>query len=373
MKRRHMLQAMGAAGLAPIVSSNSAAASPAASDFRQLDPDKSLRVGMIGEDGHTSYVTNGLKYTPNAKLVAWAKGGPEGASSSDRRSSQAGAPVYDDYREMFDKEQLDIVGICLPYAWNTRAAIEAARRGVHMMIEKPSAVSLEDLESLQQAVTRNRVRSTLMLEMRLSRPVQAIKQAIVAGRIGAPATVTSQKTYKFGASRPEFYKDRAVYGGTIPWVAVHAVDYMQYVTGLQYTHVSAFHTNLAHPEYATLEDAGGILLRLSNGGSALCNFDYLRPDGAPSHGDNRLRVTGTRGVVEMIDFDDPDKVRVVLIEGENPPELLPLPEEQHLFPDFVSELRGSGTHVLTQDECFRITRVVLLARQAADTGTMLKI
>ena len=52
-----------------------------------------------------------------------------------------------------DRLDPDVVGICLPYYRNSEASIAAARRGVHVVSEKPVATSLEDLATLKKAVT----------------------------------------------------------------------------------------------------------------------------------------------------------------------------------------------------------------------------
>ena len=64
--------------------------------------------------------------------------------------------------------------------------------------------------------------------------------------------------------------------------------------------------------------------------------DYLRPDQAPTHGDDRLRVIGSKGVLETRDLNS----RVELITHEQGPRDLPTPETVPLFADFIGCLRG---------------------------------
>jgi len=47
------------------------------------------------------------------------------------------------------------------------------------------------------------------------------------------------------------------------------------------------------------EDHAGLLLRLANGGTATCHLDFLRPEAAPTHGDDGLRIAGSEGVLEV--------------------------------------------------------------------------
>jgi predicted dehydrogenase len=55
-------------------------------------------------------------------------------------------------------------------------------------------------------------------------------ESIKQGSIGKVRLMNSQKSYKLG-SRSEFYKHRQTYGGTIPWVGSHAIDWMYWLSG----------------------------------------------------------------------------------------------------------------------------------------------
>ena len=224
-----------------------------------------LRIGMIGTDGHVGTVLNGIPKIEGATLCAYAKGYPDDALDRVRKhpAFSEDTAVYDDYREMLEAEDIDIVGICRPYHLNAQAGIAAAERGIHIVGEKPIATTLEDLDALENAVQRSGVRLSTMLGMRLLPVFQAAKKAVVNGLIGEPILATAQKSYKFG-TRPGFYRDRETYGGSIPWVAIHAVDFTRWVAGLEYTRVSALHGNLAHPDYPGCEDQGGIPVRFPN-------------------------------------------------------------------------------------------------------------
>lgn len=209
-----------------------------------------LRVGLIGTTGHVGTVLNGIPLLDDVVLAAACKGSPEDdlGRIRDHEAFTPDTTEYETWQELLDAGDLDIVGICRPYSLNAEAVVASAETGAHIICEKPIATELNDLERIQQAVARNKVRLTTMLGMRLSRPFQAARQAVASGQIGEPLLVTAQKSYKFG-TRPDFYRDRTTYGGTIPWVAIHAVDYARWAAGIEYTSVTAHHNNLAHPDY----------------------------------------------------------------------------------------------------------------------------
>ena len=94
----------------------------------------------------------------------------------------------------------------------------------------------------------------------------------------------------------------------------------------------------------------------------MINIDYLRPETAPTHGDDRLRIIGSEGVLEIKDSG----TRVELISSTHKPFDIPLPEGKSFFADFIKELRGEGKHILSPEEPFEMTRVALTAHQSGN-------
>jgi predicted dehydrogenase len=323
---------------------------------------------MIGIDGHLTYVLDGIPKLRNVRLVAYAKGQPSDDLEPLRRHPAVTRKTrfYDCYEELLEKEELDVVGVCMPYYRNAEVSTAAAERGIHIVSEKPIATTYEQLDRLREAVRKSGVRLTAMFGMRLLPAFQAVKKVVDSGTIGEPVMAIGQKSYKFG-SRPEWYKRRETYGGTLLWVGIHAVDFVRYCTGLEYTRVAAFHGNVGHPDFPELEDTAVAIFHFANGGTAAISVDYFRPEKAPSHGDDRLRVVGTEGIVEVKDHAS----RVELLTRKHGPRDLRLPRERQFFVDFVAELRGERRHVIRPDEPFRVNHICLIARDAADRREVL--
>lgn len=360
--RRTFLQAAGGAAALAFAPDGKADAR------RKIGANTVIRTGLIGrEGGHYGIILNSIPKMPNVHWVAYAKGEPreDTAWIQKQPAYTKQTHIYEDYREMLEKEALDVVGVCLPLYENAGASIEAVRRGINVLSEKPAATTFEDLSRLEEAVRQSGVCYGIMLDMRGMPIFQAARKAVQQGAIGEPILVSGQKSYQWGPERPWYYKEKKTYGGTIPWIGIHALDYMHWVSGQEYAQVSAWQGNKAHPQYPGCEDHAGILFRLMNGGTAMCHLDYLRPEAAPSHGDSRLRIAGSEGVLEAFEYGN----RVNLISSKGNAGDLPLPPAVDLFSTFVAHLRGEGQPLISTDDSFSITRVCLKARDAADHGT----
>lgn len=363
LDRRTFLQTAAAGSLA--------AAAASAAPGRKITKASVIRAGLIGRDGHYEILLGSISRLKNVEWVAYAKGEPgeNTAWIEKQRAWTKKTRVYVHYQEMLEQADLEVVAVCLPFYENAGAAVAAARRGVNVLSEKPAATTLEDLARLEQAVRESGIHYSAMLDMRGMPIFQAAHKAVRGGAVGEPILVTGQKSYIWGDDRPWYYKQRKTYGGSIGWVGIHALDYMRWVSGQDYTRVAAWEGNKAHPAYPGCEDNAGLVFRLANGGTATCHLDFLRPPKAPTHGDSRLRVAGSEGVLEAFEVGD----RVSLISPKGATGNLPLPPAVDLFEKFVGAMRGEGEPLVSAEDSLSITRVCLKARQAADQETWVKL
>ena len=101
-------------------------------------------------------------------------------------------------------------------------------------------------------------------------------------------------------------------------------------------------------------------MRLENGGQAAANIDYFRPKGAPSHGDDRLRVAGADGVVEVMDH----KTMLITPNGV---EELPLEEPKAMFAEFLRSIDDeTSPYRQSHDDVYALTDVCIRAQESAD-------
>ncbi|NOY81692.1 MAG: Gfo/Idh/MocA family oxidoreductase [Kiritimatiellaeota bacterium] len=324
-----------------------------------------VRVALIGAVGHVGYVLDGLRELPQAVLCAAAPGAPDEDGESVRRVlARTGSGVfYADWRRLLDREQPDVVAVTPRFYRHAEIAAAVLQRGIPVYCEKPLALDLGDLERLREAQIRGRAALGIMLAFRYEPAFFTARRLVAAGVIGEPTVGYAQKSYKRGV-RPEFYKRRAGFGGIIPWVGIHAVDWFRWVSGREYAAVVAQHVKLHAADYPELEDAATCLFELENGGSAAMSFDFLRPAGAPTHGDDRLRLLGERGALEV---RGKNCLELITEDGVERPEL---ESPAHgPFADFVlSVVEPTRACLIPGADAFRVTEIVLRTRDAADRG-----
>ena len=327
---------------------------------------------IVGAAGHVNLVLDELPGLSQVRLTAYAPSfAGEDVSRYARPDSSGNTPrEYDDWNRMLDKEQPDIVVVCGRYDLNGPIATEAARRGCHVVSDKPAAQTMDDVAMLRQIVADRGVQYAIMLPLRYGGPYFTARALVRQGIIGEPYLITAQKSYRWGSSRPEWYADPAKYGSTMTWVGIHAFDFARWVSGSDYTEVFAYHANLVHVERPGCQDVATVIAKLSNGGSALFNLDYLRPDAAPTHGDDRLRIAGSKGVLEVCD----QGTRLEVLTADEHVPSWPLEEPgRTLFGDFVAAIEGEGDLLVPAEDAFSITEFAIKAATAATTGRIVQV
>lgn len=310
---------------------------------------KKVRVILIGKEGHTGEVTTPAKQMPDIEIVAQLDG-------------------QTDYRPVLDREKPDIVGICNDNGARAAAIVACAERGLNFIAEKPFAIRLEDLARCRRAVERSGVRYTMMLPLRFAPHFLALKQIVASGQIGDVAQIGGQKSYKPAPNTP-WRNKTSTYGGTIPWVGIHMADLMRWTSGREFTAAAAFQARLGWAELGDRENTAAALFHLDNGGVATLRMDYLRPDGAATHEDDRLRLAGTKGVAEY-----QASTGVTLMTYGAPQRVItPLPAPQSLFVEFLRAIYLGAPDPIALADIWRINEICLKTRDAANSNRVVQL
>jgi len=182
--------------------------------------------------------------------------------------------------------------------------------------------------------------------------------------IGDPLVSYHQKSYKWGHTRPDYFRSRKTFPGIAPWVGIHAFDWMVWMLGDVFTSVCGLEDPTARPDFPACASQAGYLFGMQNGGVAVVTLDYLRPEAASSHGNERVRIAGTRGVVESTVAEG----KVILTTSDRGVRPLALVDVPYWYTTFVQAATRGGQPFMQMWEAFRITEISLKAQQSAETG-----
>ena len=332
-----------------------------------------INIAFIGTSGHGgNFAINGCEGMTDINFCAVAPGSVgenvQGILPSLRHFG-SDPKVYEDYREMLANEKIDICVVDPFYGDHAKCAIAALEAGCHVFCEKPVATNMEELEAVKAAWQKSGKEFCAMFNFRYNHSFYKAWQLIQEGAIGEVRLLNGQKSYKFG-TRPEFAKHRDSYGGTIPWVGIHAIDWIQWMSGKKFLSANAAQSRLCNNDNGELETDALVLYQMEDEVLASVTIDYLNPSTAPKWGDDRIRVVGTKGVLDVRSDS------LTLINGDAQGIQYPEfePGDDWMFPDFLGQCLGDGrTCRVTAEDSFAATEAALRAQESADRGCTMEI
>lgn len=276
---------------------------------------------------------------------------------------------YKTLKEMLETEKPDILVVDCRFTERYPAEKMALEMGINVYADKPIAVREDELLDLYATVKRTGKTLWAMDTVRYDAWYHTARKLVDGGAIGKVRMVNCQKSYRLG-KRLAFYGDRRYYGGTIPWVTIHSIDMIRMITGREMLRVYSQQNRADNGGYGDMESITTSCFEMQDDILATVNTDYYRPENTHSHDDDRMRVVGTDGIVEVIRRDGDHEVRLInaefngVVEQEQPP---------FIFEDFVHTLEGKGQGLLDIDESFRNAYVAICAQKSADERRIIEM
>jgi predicted dehydrogenase len=201
--------------------------------------------------------------------------------------------AYCDVEEMIAAEGVQALNICTPHPLHALHAVKAAKAGVHLLVEKPLAASLQDCDAILKAAKERGVKVGMISQRRFYAPCARVKKAIEDGKLGRPI---------LGSVAMYGWRDEAYYrsdpwrgswqgegGGVLVNQAPHQLDLLHWYMG-EVEELFGYWANLNHP-YIEVEDTAVAVLRFKNG--ALGNIVVSNSQNPALYG--RVYVHGSNG------------------------------------------------------------------------------
>lgn len=271
------------------------------------------------------------------------------------------AAVFDSLDQLLSEDKPDVLVVSTRPDQIPQAVKKGIKAGCHLIVEKPIALSPDKAAYLENLAREYKVHVMAQLSMHELPAFAKAREWVKEGRIGKPVLINARKSYRWG-QRPFWFADRKLYGGTWPWVGIHALDMVDFITGLRVKSVSAWHGNRAHPEMPECEDVCTGTFLLTGDIPLNVSVDLCRPASAPSHGDDWIRIVGTKGILEA----NASRPSCELIEEGHQPVLAELSSEN--VPLYIPFLKSLSSQKSFDDTAFYLTQASLAARDSADSG-----
>lgn len=213
-----------------------------------------------GKVSHTH--AQALSQLPQSDFVAAYSRSAEKAAEF---AGQYRAKGYDELEAML--KEVEAVVVCTPHPFHADPAIRALEAGVHVLVEKPLAASLQDCDAMIVAAAKSGCVLATVSQRRWYAPVLRVKRAVEQGKIGAPVlamvTILGWRDEPYYRSDPWRGSWKTEGGGVLVNQAPHQLDLLLWFMG-PVAELYGCWENLNHP-YIEVEDTAVAVIRFANG------------------------------------------------------------------------------------------------------------
>jgi predicted dehydrogenase len=280
-----------------------------------------------------------------------------------------GFPVDQDLSTALARRPIAVV-VSNPTALHVPVALDAARAGAHLFIEKPLSNDLTGVAELEEIVAGSGLAALVGFQLRFNPGLRQIRAWLRAGSIGS---VVSAQVH-WGEYLPDMhpwedyrvgYAARPDLGGGVLLTLCHPFDYLRWLIG-EITDVSAVESRCDSLRLS-VDTCVDVTVRFACGASGHLHLNFLeRP---PSH---QLTVIGTEGTIT---WNHADSAARRYCASSRRWETLLAPdgfERERMFFDemrhFLACLRGEEQPLCTLDDGRAALEVTLAARRAISRG-----
>ena len=246
-----------------------------------IDVNHRVRVGIIGTGWIAAAHIKSYLKMPDVDIVAGADLIPGKAETFFKNQGVENVHCYENHREMLEKEQLDAVSICTYNRTHAECAIDALNAGVHVLLEKPMCVTLEEAVAICRAEKKNGKVLSIGFQPRFDPNMRKIKEIVQSGELGEIYYIQTGGGRRRGIPVPfgtSFIENETAGIGAVGDIGCYSLDMVLNAVGypkpLTVTGVrGAYFGNKPeyyrkHPEYASkfgVDDFAAAFIRLEGG------------------------------------------------------------------------------------------------------------
>lgn len=251
-----------------------------------------VRFALAGFGAWGKLHAQSIAGNPEAQLVAITA--PSEASRAEARVLYPEAQIFSDAHEMIVTAEFDILDIVTPSHTHRDIAISAMHRGIHVLLEKPMAITLDDCKAIVGAAKEHGVHLAVGHELRLSSQWGEIKKIIERGTIGDPQYVLVEllrKPYRLGAGGWRYDPGRV--GSWVLEEPIHFFDLARwYLEGSGDPVELHAYGNSRDPQRPDLFDNFSAMFKYPNGSYAVVSQTL-----AAFEHHQTVKVSGTKGAL----------------------------------------------------------------------------
>lgn len=350
-----------------------------------------MKAALLGlTHPHAAILLTTLENLPEVTAVRLWDADPAVVAKPGLPASRKVTDTSGDLDAVLADRDVAFVVLCVRHDLAAELAWRVISAGKPLIAEKPAGLTLAEISRLERAATQRGVLASVLYPRRFHPCMEAARQRIAAGEIGALFTMESRfLTTQVRFRQPESWLFRRAQagGGILLWLGCHCLDLMHYVTGDEIIEVGA-QLAIRSGEAIDVEDTVALALRFRSGALGTFHAGYTLAFSGGGYVnlagyDSYLAFNGREGRIVW-----PDLTPRLQIESRPPPGASPARDEVFTLPAstsyggvagevffrrFFAALEGRGTPPTTLADAVRTARIVDAAEQSTREGRFVRI
>ncbi|MGZ8899775.1 MAG: Gfo/Idh/MocA family protein [Limisphaerales bacterium] len=253
----------------------------------------SIRYAVVGL-GHIAQVAilPGFKNARKSELTGLVSSSPQKLQKLAKRYGVENTWSYDEYEECLHSGKVDAVFIALPNDMHREFTVRAARAGVHVLCEKPLAVTARDCQVMIDAAKKNRVKLMTAYRLHMEETNLRANEIAASGKIGELKYFNS--CFSFQVTDPDNIRLKEKRGGgTLYDIGVYCLNAARHIFQAEPTEVFAYSTRSGGKIFREIDESTSVVMRFPNERLATFTTSF----GAADAG--YYEVTGTKGSLRV--------------------------------------------------------------------------
>ena len=206
-----------------------------------------LGVGIIGCGAVAEEYVKAFKKDERSEIRALVS---RNRTNAERYRDRHGldCAIEPDAAQMLRRKDTDIVVVCTPHNQHTKYAVAAAEAGKHIIIEKPVAITLEDMRKQQQAVKKTGIKTLVSFVLHWNPLLMTIDRLITQGVFGNIFMVEVDYMHRIWTTAEQsWYASRQRSGTAILTGGCHAIDALRWFARSRVKQVCAYQVKTENP------------------------------------------------------------------------------------------------------------------------------
>jgi predicted dehydrogenase len=246
----------------------------------------------------------------NAELVALVSDDPTKLTELSNKYDVQHTYSYEQYDDCLRSGNIDAVYIALPNHLHCEYTVRAAQVGIHVLCEKPMAVTVEECEAMIKAAKDNNVKLMIAYRLHLEEANLQAVETLQSGKIGEPRIFNSVFTQQTVEGNIRLEKETG--GGTFNDIGIYCINAARYLFQDEPVEVFATSANNGEQRFDEVEEMTSAILRFPKDRLAtfICSFGAAKV--------STYQVVGTKGDLRLDSAyaTEGEKKEALTIEGE---------------------------------------------------------